>query len=51
MVNQIIKAHVDCIVWLLMPVYYLPKSFLIRLINELTEQELNELARDTAKID
>jgi hypothetical protein len=31
--------------------YYLPKSFLIRLINELTEQELNELARDTAKND
>jgi hypothetical protein len=31
--------------------YYLPKSFLIRLINELTEDELNELARDTAKND
>jgi hypothetical protein len=31
--------------------YYLPKSFLIRLINELTEVELHELARDTAKND
>lgn len=28
--------------------YYLPKSFLIRLIKELTEDELDELARDTA---
>jgi hypothetical protein len=31
--------------------YYLPKSFLIRLINELTEEELKEIARDTAKND
>jgi hypothetical protein len=29
----------------------LPKSFLIRLINELTEEEIRELARDTAKND
>jgi hypothetical protein len=50
--NQIIKAHLD---WHSMAadakLYYLPKSFLIRLINELTEDELNELARDTAKND
>ena len=31
--------------------YYLPKSFLVRLLNELTNDELNELARDTAKSD
>ena len=31
--------------------YYLPKSFLIRLINELTEEEIRESARDTAKND
>ncbi len=31
--------------------YYLPKSFLIRLINELEEKELKELARETAKKD
>ena len=29
----------------------MPKSFLIRLINELTEEEIRELARDTAKND
>jgi hypothetical protein len=29
--------------------YYLPKSFLVRLLNELTNDELNELARDVAK--
>jgi hypothetical protein len=38
-----LAAHVE--------LYYLPKSFLNRLINELTEQEPNELARDTAKND
>jgi hypothetical protein len=52
LVNQIIQAHLD---WHSMAahakLYYLPKSFLIRLINKLTEQELNELARDTAKND
>jgi hypothetical protein len=31
--------------------YYLPKSFLVRLLNELTNDELNELARDVAKND
>jgi hypothetical protein len=50
--NQIIKAHLD---WHSMAsnakLYYLPKSFLIRLINELTEEELNELAWETAKND
>jgi hypothetical protein len=30
---------------------YLPKSFLIRLINELTEEGLNEISRYTAKND
>src|SRR5918996_712436 len=29
--------------------YYLPRSFLVRLLNELTNDELNKLARDTAK--
>jgi hypothetical protein len=52
LVNQIIQAHLD---WHSMAahakLYYLPESFLIRLINKLTEQELNELARDTAKND
>ena len=31
--------------------YYLPTSFLIRLLNELTNDELNELAMETAKND
>ena len=31
--------------------YYLPRSFLIRLLNELTNDELNELAMETAKND
>ena len=31
--------------------YYLPKSFLVRLLNELTSDELDELARDVAKND
>jgi hypothetical protein len=31
--------------------YYLPKSFLVRLLNELTNNELDELARDVAKND
>lgn len=50
--NQIIKAYLD---WHSRAaharLYYLPKSFLIRLINELTEEEIRELARDTAKND
>ena len=31
--------------------YYLPKSFLIRIIDQLKEDQLRELARDTAKND
>ena len=52
LVNQIVKAHLD---WHSRAaharLYYLPKSFLIRLINELTEEEISELAKDTAKND
>jgi hypothetical protein len=52
LVNQIVKAHLD---WHSRAaharLYYLPKSFLIRLINELTEEEISDLARDTAKND
>jgi hypothetical protein len=48
--NQILKAHLD---WHSMAahakLYYLPKSFLVRILNELTADELNELARDVAK--
>jgi hypothetical protein len=31
--------------------YYMPKLFLMRLVNEYTEEELSELARQTAKND
>ena len=52
MANQIIKAHLD---WYSRAshakLYYLEKSFLIRLLNELTNDELNDLARDVAKND
>jgi hypothetical protein len=52
LINQIINAYLD---WhsraAHAKLYYLPKSFLVRLLNELTEQELNELARDVAKND
>lgn len=52
LVNQIINSHLD---WhsraAPAKLYYLPKSFLIRIINELSEEELRELARDTAKND
>jgi predicted DNA-binding protein len=52
LVNQIINSYLD---WhsraAHAKLYYLPKSFLIRLLNELTEKELNELARDVAKND
>jgi hypothetical protein len=52
LVNQIVKEHLD---WHSMAadakLYYLPKSFLIRLIDQLTEEQLSELARDTAKSD
>jgi len=48
--NQIIKSYLD---WHSLAahakLYYLPKSFLVRLLNELTNDELNELAQDTAK--
>jgi hypothetical protein len=50
--NQIIKAHLD---WHGMAahakLFYLPKSFLIRILNELDEKELHKLARDIAKSD
>jgi hypothetical protein len=52
LVNQIVKAHVN---WQSMAahtkLYYLPKSFLIKLVNELTEEDLNDLALETAKND
>ena len=52
LVNQIIKAHLDLhSLAAHAKLYYLPKSFLIRLINELAEEELKEIARDTAKND
>jgi hypothetical protein len=52
LVNQIIKAHLDLhSLAAHAKLYYLPKSFLIRLINELTEEELKEIASDTAKND
>ena len=48
--NQILKAYLD---WHSMAahakLYYLPKSFLVRFLNELTNDELDELARDVAK--
>jgi len=50
--NQILNAYLD---WHSMAahakLYYLLKSFMIRLINKLEEKELNELALDTAKND
>jgi len=52
LVNQILKSHLE---WHSKAprakLYYLPKSFLVRLLNELTNDELNELARDVAKND
>ena len=52
LINQILQAHLD---WHSLAanakLYYLPKSFLIRLLNELTNDELSELARDVAKND
>ena len=52
LVNQIINEYLD---WHRRAARancsYLPKSFLIRLLNELAEKELNELARDVAKND
>jgi hypothetical protein len=45
-----LKAYLD---WhnMAAKLYYLPKSFLVRLLNELTNDELNELARHVAKND
>jgi hypothetical protein len=52
LVNQIIKEHLDLhSLASQAKLYYLPKSFLMRLINEYTEEELSELARQTAKND
>ena len=52
LVNQIIREHID---WHSLAahakLYYLPKSFLIRIIDQLKEDQLRELARDTAKND
>jgi hypothetical protein len=52
LVNQVIKAHLD---WHSMAadakLYYLPKSFLVRLVDQLTEDQIREVARDTAKND
>jgi len=52
LVSQLVKAHVN---WHSMAahakLYYLPKSFLIKLVNELTEEELIVLALETAKND
>jgi hypothetical protein len=52
LLNQIIKEYLDLHSMAAhAKLYYLPKSFLIRLINELTEEELNEIAYETAKND
>ena len=52
LVNQIIKEHLE---WHKLAyqakLYYMPKSFLMRVIEQLGEEELDELARDTAKND
>ena len=52
LVNQIIKEHLD---WHSLAsqakLYYLPKSFLMRLVSQFSEQELSILARETAKND
>ena len=50
--NQILKEYLD--MHGLAPqakLYYMPKPFLMRLINEYSEKELTELARETAKND
>lgn len=52
LVNQIVKEYLD---WHCLAahakLYYLPKSFLIRIISQLNEDQLSEIARDTAKND
>jgi hypothetical protein len=51
-VNQIINEHIDLHgLASQAKLYYLPKSFMMRLINEYTKEELCELARQTAKND
>ena len=51
-INQIISEHLN---WHRMAapakLFYLPKPFLIRIIEELNDEELGELARKTAKSD
>ena len=51
-INQIISDHLH---WHRMAapakLYYLPKSFLIRVLNTIEDQDLTKLARDTAKND
>lgn len=51
-INQIISEYLN---WHRMAapakLYYLPKPFLIRIIEELNDEELGELARETAKSD
>ena len=48
--SQIIKEHFDLhSLASQAKLYYLPKSFLMRLINKFSEDELRELARQTAK--
>jgi hypothetical protein len=48
--NQILKSYLE---WYSLAghakLYYLPRSFLVRLLNELTNDELEQLAQDTAK--
>lgn len=52
LVNQIIKEHLE---WHNLAsqakLCYMPKSFLMRIIERLADEELDELARDTAKND
>jgi hypothetical protein len=52
LMNQIIKEHLDMhSLASQAKLYYMPKLFLMRLVNEYTDQELSELARQTAKND
>jgi hypothetical protein len=50
--NQVVKEHLDIHgLASQAKLYYMPKLFLMRLINEYTDEELSELARETAKND
>lgn len=52
LINQVIKEHLDMHgVASQAKLYYMPKPFLMRLINEYSEKELTEIARETAKND